>query len=144
MEKSLPPLPAMARARKPPPLRLPQRALLPARDEPGEQLKRLRGENKHLRRALAELQEEQDKRARIIAELTLQNDQYRAQAESQKQLVVRIAHTISEAFREYQGSLQSPPLSSVAYRGSAATSMGRGNFGYEDALTAWSHSESSS
>ncbi|KAI1119350.1 hypothetical protein F5Y14DRAFT_445883 [Nemania sp. NC0429] len=133
----------MARTRKPPPLRLPQRALLPARDEPGEQLKRLRGENEHLRRSLAKLQEEQDKTAQVIAKLILQNDQYRAQSESQKQLVVRIAHAISEAFHEYQGLLQSPP-SGVACRRSAAASIGGGNFEYEDDINAWSHSESSS
>ncbi|KAI1325793.1 hypothetical protein F5Y16DRAFT_400976 [Xylariaceae sp. FL0255] len=131
----------MGRTRKPPPLRLPQRA---GDLEPDEQSQRLRRENDHLRRSLARLREEQDKTARVIAELTLQNDQYRAQSDSQKQLIVRIANTIGDAFHHYQDSLHPPPPSSATRRRSAATSIGRGNFEYEDALTTWSHSESSS
>ncbi|KAI0388209.1 hypothetical protein F5Y17DRAFT_269637 [Xylariaceae sp. FL0594] len=138
MEKSLPPLPSTARTRKPPPLRLPPRAHVPTQEDQKS------GELERLRRKTTRLEEEQDKMARLIAELTLQNEQYRAQSKSHRQLVVRIANTISDAFNEYRDSLQSPPPSNRPCRESAATSNKRGNFEYEDALTAWSHSESSS
>ncbi|KAI1181592.1 hypothetical protein F5B17DRAFT_436605 [Nemania serpens] len=100
MEKSLPPPPGMKRSRKPPPLLpLPGRApITTSRIQfSSEQLRR---ENERLQRLLARMESEQEESIRRIAELQAQNDQCSEKSENQEQLVVRIANSITDAFRE--------------------------------------------
>ncbi|KAJ3578090.1 hypothetical protein NPX13_g2472 [Xylaria arbuscula] len=94
-------------------------------------------ENEHLRRLLARMENEREENTRRIAELQAQNHRYREQSESQKQLVVQIANSISAAFREYSESLQSPPPP-------PSTRARAGSSEYEDVISAWSDSVSSS
>lgn len=133
MEKSLPPLPGLTRTKKPPPLLL-ERPLIPTSRirNADEQLIK---ENEHLCRLLAKMQVEQEESTRYIAELQAQNHRYREQSKSQKQLVVQIANSISNAFREYGESLQSPTPPSTKTR--------EGSSEYEDVISAWSDSTSS-
>ncbi|KAI3322911.1 hypothetical protein HD806DRAFT_536090 [Xylariaceae sp. AK1471] len=144
MEKSLPPLPEMTRSKKPPPLPLSERPLITTNriQDPNEQVQRLHKENERLRRLLARLQSEQDSSIRRIAELEAQNHQYYEQSESQRQLVVRIANTISDAFHDYGESLQPPPSRGSSYP-PQSTRTEEAGIGYEDVLSAWSDSASS-
>ncbi|KAI0163877.1 hypothetical protein GGR57DRAFT_268663 [Xylariaceae sp. FL1272] len=139
MEKALPPLPGMAGNRKPrPPLPLSQRAPVATGQrhihDRDEQLQRLRRENEHLRRLLIGLEGERGDSSRRIAELEAENHQYRAQAASQKQLVVRIANTISDAFHEYGEEAQRPLVSDLSSHRSPSRMVKEVDIGYEDVL----------
>lgn len=151
-KKSLPPLPADPKKRaggrpaqstpvSTPPLSPPSSRKEPQTSQSEKQLlQHLHQENARLRKQLAKLRDDRDEKDKRIAILERQNRQYCENDKKNKKLVVRIANALSDAFHDYQASLQQPTKEQPRY---TEINADKNRVGYEEVISAWSDYSSS-